>query len=148
MPIYDYVCGSCSTRFERLVPSWGSPAPECPACEGPTRRRPPAPAIRRGVAPPVARSQAPRSWEGVGNGDREVITNWRRALDVRREFEGRHPEHAEHQEAVAAHEGVFERRPLTYRELAERATGTNDANQAAADAVRARTPGGTIPAAG
>jgi hypothetical protein len=90
----------------------------------------------------VAGSRAPQSWEGVGNGDRDHITSWRRALDVRQEFEARHPEHAERREAVAAHEGIFERRPLTYRELAERATGTNDANRAAAEAVRARTPAG------
>jgi putative FmdB family regulatory protein len=145
VPVYDFACGSCGNRFERLVSSWRSPSPECPACAGPTRRRPSAPAIRRGVAPPVAMSKAPQSWEGLGNGDRESITRWRRAGDVRQDFEARNPEHYEPLEALAAHEGVFERQPLTYRELAERATGTNDANQAAAEAVRARATPGTNP---
>ena len=140
MPIYDFSCAGCGSRFERLLPSWSSPSPACPACEEPTSRRPSAPAIRRGagVAPPVAMSRAPKSWEGVGNGNREVITSWRRALDARQEFESRNPEHAEVREAVCAHEGAFERNPLTYRELVERTGGTTDVAKAGADAYRAR----------
>ena len=137
MPIYDYAC-ACGTRFELLVPSWSAPDPDCPDCGRPTVRRPPSPAVRSAAAPPPAMSSAPQSWEGVGRGDRETITRWRRAVEQRQEFESRHPEHAEHREAVAAHEGVFERRPLTYRELAARAAASRNATEAAAQASRER----------
>jgi putative FmdB family regulatory protein len=138
MPMYDFVC-TCGARFEMLVSSWSSPAPDCPLCGMTTSRRPPAPAMLGGARPPTAMSAAPHSWEGVGRGDRETITRWRREMDRRQEFEARHPEHAEHREAIAAHEGVFERRPLTYKELASRAAATGNATAAAAEASRDRT---------
>jgi putative FmdB family regulatory protein len=34
MPIYEYVCQECSTRFERIVMSQG-PEIECPKCSSP-----------------------------------------------------------------------------------------------------------------
>ncbi|MFC4947925.1 FmdB family zinc ribbon protein [Pseudonocardia sp. GCM10023141] len=146
MPVYDYAC-ACGARFELLVPSWRSPAPDCPTCGAETVRRPPSPAMHGSAAPPPAMSSAPQSWEGVQRGDREYVTKWRRALDARQEFESRNPEHAEKRDAVAAHEGAFERKPLTYKELAARAATTNNATQAAAEASRERsTP--TPPAAG
>lgn len=137
MPVYDYAC-ACGVRFEVLVPSWSSPAPDCPACGAATTRRPPAPAVIGGAKPPAAMSAAPRSWEGVGRGDPELINRWRREIDRRQEFEARHPEHAEPREAIAAHEGAFERRPLTYKELAARAAASKDATHAAAEASRER----------
>ncbi len=36
MPLFEYVCGGCSLRFERLV--MGSETPSCPTC-GSTRLR-------------------------------------------------------------------------------------------------------------
>lgn len=129
-----------------MVPSWSSPAPECPDCGAVTSRRPPSPAVVGGAKPPTAMSAAPTSWEGVGRGDRETITQWRREMNQRQEFESRNSEHAEHRDAIAAHEGVFERKPLTYKELAARATSSNDANVAAADAGRERAAGRQEPA--
>ncbi|MBC3193111.1 zinc ribbon domain-containing protein [Pseudonocardia sp. C8] len=140
MPLYDYAC-SCGARFEMMVPSWSSPAPGCPACGAATHRRPPSPAMHGRATPPAAMSTAPQSWEGVNNGDRDTITHWRRQMDARQEFESRHPEHKEHRDAVAAHEGSFERRPLTYKELASRAATTKDATTAAAEASRDRRTG-------
>ena len=137
MPIYDYAC-ACGARFELMVPSWSSPGPDCPTCGAATVRRPPSPAMHGGTAPPPAMSSAPQSWEGVHNGDREYVTKWRRALDQRQEFESRHPEHAEKRDAVAAHEGAFERKPLTYKELAARAATSKDATKAAAEASKER----------
>jgi putative FmdB family regulatory protein len=141
MPVYDYVC-ACGTRFEALVPSWSTPDPDCPDCGALTVRRPPSPAMHGSgagsAAPPPAMSTAPQSWEGVHKGDREYVTRWRKALDARQEFEARHPEHREHRDAVAAHEGVFERRPLTYRELASRAATSKDATTAAVEASQER----------
>ncbi|WP_336159852.1 FmdB family zinc ribbon protein [Amycolatopsis sp. VC5-11] len=137
MPLYDYRCG-CGVVFEYFMPSWSSPDPDCPSCGGATARRPSAPALLGSAKPPTAMSAAPQSWEGVGGGDRELITKWRREMDRRQAFEARHPEHREHRDAVAAHEGVFERKPLTYKELATRAAASNDATAAAAEAGRAR----------
>lgn len=140
MPLYDYAC-PCGTRFELLVPSWSSPDPDCLACGAQTVRRPPSPAVHGTSAtgaPPPAMSTAPQSWEGAHRGDREYVTKWRRALDARQEFEARHPEHKEHRDAVAAHEGNFERKPLTYKELAARAATSKDAGKAAAEASRDR----------
>lgn len=35
MPIYEYVCGKCSAKFEKLVRSMSSTeAAECPKCGG------------------------------------------------------------------------------------------------------------------
>ncbi|TDD03017.1 zinc ribbon domain-containing protein [Saccharopolyspora terrae] len=137
MPMYDYAC-TCGTRFERMVPSWSSPAPDCPDCGATTRRRPPSPSMHGLAAPPAPMTSAPRSWEGLNNGDRDTVTHWRRAVEARREFEARHPEHRQRRDAIAAHEGRFERTPLTYRELASRAATSGDANQAAAEASRDR----------
>jgi putative FmdB family regulatory protein len=33
MPLYEYVCASCSRKFERYVRSWGD-AVACPDCLG------------------------------------------------------------------------------------------------------------------
>ncbi|RZT85915.1 putative FmdB family regulatory protein [Pseudonocardia sediminis] len=139
MPLYDYAC-ACGARFELMVPSWSSPAPDCPSCGGATTRRPPSPAVHgRGRAtPPPAMSKAPQSWEGLNNGDRDTITHWRRTVEARQEFEANNPEHKEHRDAVAAHEGVFERKPLTYKELASRAATSKNATAAAAEASKDR----------
>lgn len=137
MPLYDYAC-SCGARFETMVPSWSSPAPDCPSCGATTSRRPPSPAMGGRAVPPTAMSAAPRSWDGLNGGDRETIAHWQRTMDARQEFEARHPEHKEQRDAVAAHEGSFERTPLTYRELASRAATSKDATSAAAEASRDR----------
>ena len=34
MPIYEYVCSSCSHEWSDLVPKHDSPFPDCPECEG------------------------------------------------------------------------------------------------------------------
>jgi putative FmdB family regulatory protein len=31
MPIYEYVCGDCAAKFERLVRAWGERV-SCPSC--------------------------------------------------------------------------------------------------------------------
>ncbi|MDP9276825.1 MAG: zinc ribbon domain-containing protein, partial [Actinomycetota bacterium] len=38
MPIYEFECGQCGSRFEELVKS-GSSAPACPSCESSRTRR-------------------------------------------------------------------------------------------------------------
>ncbi|WAL68377.1 zinc ribbon domain-containing protein [Amycolatopsis cynarae] len=145
MPLYDYV-SDCGTRFEKLVESWRTPNPPCPHCGGPTRRAPSRISMIGAAAPPPGDTGAPTSWEGTGGGDRATIAHWRRRLETRRAFEERHPEHATRREAIAAHEGVFERTPLTYRELAGRAAESRDATQGAAAAAQERTKPTTAPA--
>ena len=140
MPLYDYVCG-CGIRFEHLARSWSSDNPCCPECGAETTRAPSSVALLGSARPPMTDTGAPTSWKGTGNGDREYIANWRRALEKRKEFETRNPEHATKREAVAAHEGVFERKPLTYKELAARSAPSGDANKGAAAASKQRTPG-------
>jgi len=138
MPLFEYRA-ECGTRFERLVTSWRAPNPPCPHCGGETLRLPGRIAIGGRAAPPPGEAGAPTSWEGTRGGDREYVAQWRRRLERRREFEASNPEHATRREAIAAHEGAFEKRPLTYRELAKRAESTGNATAAAAEASRART---------
>ena len=47
MPLYEYQCGKCSHRFEKIQ-KFTDPAPDaCPACgEGPVTRLPSSPAIQ------------------------------------------------------------------------------------------------------
>lgn len=137
VPIYDFAC-ACGARFELLVPSWSSPAPDCPVCDSEVRRRPPSPAMVGRAAPPPAMSTTPQSWEGLNKGDRDTVTHWRKQAEARQEFESRHPDHHEQRDAVAAHEGTFEGEPLTYRELAARASISKDAAVAVAAASRDR----------
>jgi putative FmdB family regulatory protein len=33
MPLYEYVCASCTGKFERYVRAWGEEV-ACPACDG------------------------------------------------------------------------------------------------------------------
>ncbi|HLB12375.1 MAG TPA: FmdB family zinc ribbon protein [Dehalococcoidia bacterium] len=38
MPIYEYECGGCGSRFERRQDFWDEPVRACPQCEGKVRR--------------------------------------------------------------------------------------------------------------
>ena len=137
MPLFDYSC-TCGQRFERLVTSWRADNPACPECGGPSNRMPSRVSLTGGARPPVGEESAPTSYEGTGHGNREYITEWRRKLEHRKKFEDKHPEFAPQREAVAAHEGVFEKSPLTYRELAQRAGSSGDATRAATEAGKDR----------
>lgn len=139
MPLFDYRC-RCGARFEKLMRSWREANPDCPRCGEHSERVPSRVALVGGARPPVGADQAPNSWEGTRRGDREYVAAWRRALDRRSKLEEKYPELATKREAIAAHEGVFEKAPLTYRELAQRATSSGDANSAAAEAGRSQKP--------
>lgn len=150
MPLFDYRC-PCGARFEKLQPSWRSPDPDCPACGASASRMPSAVSLAGGAQPPVGPDQAPTSWEGTGRGDREYVAQWRRKLEHRERLAEKYPELSTRREAVAAHEGRFERAPLTYRELAQRASASGDATAAAAEAARSRRgsgDGGAAPSDG
>ncbi|TVT40960.1 zinc ribbon domain-containing protein [Amycolatopsis cynarae] len=111
MPIYDYAC-ECGHRFEALVPSHASPAPDCRACGGRPRRRPPAVRLGGVADAGPSRDDAPKSWRGTGNGDAETVRHWHRQMTRREKLEQRYPELAGDRRPVLAHEGRFAAAPL------------------------------------
>jgi putative FmdB family regulatory protein len=133
VPTFTFRC-DCGARFETFQRSWRDAHPDCPACGRATSRLPGRVALLGGARPPMGDAQAPTSFEGAHRGDREFVAHWQRTLEKRRAFEEKHPEHHVRREAVAAHEGAFERAPLTYKELAERSAPTGDATVGAAAA--------------
>lgn len=38
MPLFEYVCGKCGHRFDKIVPSWGTKPPACPKCGAATKK--------------------------------------------------------------------------------------------------------------
>ena len=46
MPLYEYECFVCKTRFERIQRVSAEPVRECPECGGPVRRLLGAPALQ------------------------------------------------------------------------------------------------------
>lgn len=138
MPLYDFRA-ACGETFEYFLTNWQDDYPSCPHCDGPVTKLPSRINSVRGRTPPPGADNAPTSWAGTHRGDREYVAHWRRRLDERARFEDRNPEFVTRRDAVAAHEGTFERAPLTYRELAARAATTRDATHAAAEASAERT---------
>lgn len=46
MPLYEYLCGSCGHRFERIQKFSDAPLTECPSCGGAIAKLPSSPAIQ------------------------------------------------------------------------------------------------------
>lgn len=46
MPLYEYLCGSCGHRFERIQKFSDAPLTECPSCGGPVEKQVSSPAIQ------------------------------------------------------------------------------------------------------
>jgi putative FmdB family regulatory protein len=46
MPLYEYLCGSCGHRFERIQKFSDQPLTECPSCGGTVEKQPSSPAIQ------------------------------------------------------------------------------------------------------
>ena len=88
---------------------------------------------------PESYDAAPTSWDGLGGGNKDAITHWRRKVEQRQSFEERNPEHLTRREAVASHEGAFEGKALTYRELAARSAPSGDSTVGMREASKART---------
>ncbi|NIH84546.1 FmdB family zinc ribbon protein [Amycolatopsis granulosa] len=110
MPIYDYSC-ECGNRFEALVPSSASPAPSC-SCGSVPHRLPPAARLGGVASAGPSRDDAPKSWRGTGNGDRETVRHWHRQMTRREKLEQKYPELAGDRRPVLAHEGRFAAAPL------------------------------------
>jgi hypothetical protein len=58
------------------------------------------------------RDDAPKSWRGTGNGDRETVRHWHRQMSRREKLEQKYPELAGDRRPVLAHEGPFAAVPL------------------------------------
>jgi putative FmdB family regulatory protein len=56
MPIYEFECGQCGSRFEELVKS-GTSAPACPSCESSRTRRRLSPVSPPGRVPRGAKAR-------------------------------------------------------------------------------------------
>ncbi len=61
MPIYEYICTQCETRFEHLARQADAPPPPCPACGSTevTKLLSVVHTAHGGSAPPSAPQQAP-----------------------------------------------------------------------------------------
>ena len=46
MPLYEYECGSCGQRVEKIQKFSDPPLATCPACGGPVKKLPSSPAIQ------------------------------------------------------------------------------------------------------
>ncbi len=46
MPLYEYLCGSCGHRFERIQKFSDAPLTECPSCGGAVEKQFSSPAIQ------------------------------------------------------------------------------------------------------
>lgn len=46
MPLYEYLCGSCGHRFERIQKFSDAPLTECPSCGGAVEKQLSSPAIQ------------------------------------------------------------------------------------------------------
>lgn len=46
MPLYEYLCGSCGHRFERIQKFSDAPVTDCPSCGGAVAKLPSSPAIQ------------------------------------------------------------------------------------------------------
>lgn len=110
MPIYVFKCG-CGVRFEQITPL-GAPAPGCPACGGESRKIPAGASLGGQAATGLSRDRMPQTWRGTRNGDREYVTHLQRQWDRRQRLEAKHPEIADDQRPILAHEGRYHDAPL------------------------------------
>ncbi|HAK56765.1 MAG: zinc ribbon domain-containing protein [Vicinamibacterales bacterium] len=74
MPLYEYECGDCGERFERIQGFSDPPEKVCPACGGTVEKLLSSPAIQfKGtgwyVTDYAKKSGAPASGEGAGKND-------------------------------------------------------------------------------
>ena len=111
MIIYDFGCEN-GHRFEDVLPSMNSAAPDCVVCGSETRRRLSQVRIGGMAKAGPSREQMPNTWRAVRQGDRETVAHWHKLARKREALEERYPELAGDRRPVLAHEGIFADRPL------------------------------------
>lgn len=92
MPIYEYECADCTTRFERLVPVSASTTSRCDCGSLSVRRLVSRPGVVRRLDVGLGRAAYPTSWEETGGGDRETVLHWQRRVEQERTQEATSPE--------------------------------------------------------
>lgn len=104
MPLYDYRCDFCATRFEKHHSMTDEPAVSCPACGSESRRQVSAVALRGAAHRGPLRRDLPTNLADLGGG-RETLRHWR-GLEARvARTESQHPELAPARRQVISHEG-------------------------------------------
>jgi putative FmdB family regulatory protein len=63
MPIYEYRCESCSTKFEEYLSTSDKPAPPCPNCGGDKVKRLLSTIYTEWLPSSVAWDRVGRSWD-------------------------------------------------------------------------------------
>lgn len=111
MILYDFRCDS-DHRFEAGVASMSSPAPDCPDCGDPSRRILTAVRTSGFASTGHSRDDMPKSWQGMGGGNPDAVSYWRRSMEKREKLEERHPELGGDRRPILAHEGIFRDKPL------------------------------------
>jgi putative FmdB family regulatory protein len=111
MPIYVFKCG-CGVRFEQLTPLGAVAEPACPVCGGTSRKIPAGASLGGQAATGLSKDRMPQTWRGTRNGDRDYVTHLRRQWDRRERLEAKHPEIADDQRPILAHEGRYHDVPL------------------------------------
>lgn len=113
MILFDFKCGACGLRFEKLIEAEDADNPgACPDCPGQARRLPSFGRLGGKASPGPSREQMPRSWSAVNNADPSTIAGWRQIAAKRDKLEEKYPELAGDRRPVLAHEGMFAKNPL------------------------------------
>src|SRR5699024_3037429 len=111
MIIYDFKCDN-DHRFDAVLESMSSPAPECRACGAESRKVPTAVKIGNSASAGASRDEMPNSWTGMGGGHPDAVRHWRDKMVKREKLEEKYPELGGDRRPVLAHEGIFRGRPL------------------------------------
>lgn len=111
MIIYDFKCSN-DHRFEAMIDSMFSPAPDCMLCGSESRKVPTRVKIANSASAGASRDDMPNSWTGMGNGHPDAIRHWRDKMVKREKLEEKYPELGGDRRPVLAHEGIFRGRPL------------------------------------
>ncbi|HJA38276.1 MAG TPA: zinc ribbon domain-containing protein [Candidatus Brevibacterium intestinigallinarum] len=151
MILYDYRCEG-DHRFEAAVASMSSPAPDCPDCGSSARRVLTTVRTSGFASAGHSREDMPKSWKGMGNGNRDAVDYWRRSMEKRERLEERHPELGGDRRPILAHEGIFRDRPLRAGDdigaSVQAAVTAEKAKEAAKPATATLAGGGGPPSSG
>ena len=111
MPSYDVKCAE-GHRFEVTLASMFDENPCCASCGLPTARVPAMARMGGTASAGPSRADMPNTWRGIGRGNPDAVTHWRKQMAKREQLEEKYPELAGDRRPVLAHEGRFAAAPL------------------------------------
>jgi putative FmdB family regulatory protein len=117
MPIYDLRCPN--GHVAEVIQSFSAALPPCGECGAETTKVPSVFAISGTASIPAPPELMPQTWKGTYAGNRDYVTQLRRAAEARQKLEERHPEIAGDRRPVIAHEGAYETTPLRKGDAAQ-----------------------------